>query len=66
MQFQYTVKPSVSEHLPVQELRVRLREVSQFAYGKKQKHTAKTKTKLETKHEKTSTQEGMNAPEHVF
>lgn len=25
-----------------------------------------TKTKLETKHEKTATQEGMNAPEHVF
>ena len=25
-----------------------------------------TKTKVETKHEKTGTQKGTNAPEHVF
>lgn len=61
MQFQYTVKPSVSEHLPVQELRVRLREVYWFICLREE-----TKTKLETKHEKTAAQEGMNAPEHVF
>ena len=62
MQFQYTVKPSVSEHLPVQELRD-----GPLAGGVLICLREETKTKLETKHEKTATREGLtNAPEHVF